>query len=924
MTFGQEYFTNTRKIGVEEGLSHYKVLSFYPDEEGMWIGTDAGLNFYNGYNWRYWTKDEGHLKNKTVNFIHKDQDHFLWLFSSSTPGVLVKNSIQSIDILMKERDSILSFQQKFGEQAPFEISDIQNFFEDQEQRIFFFANDHLWRYTPETFFQSIKLPPGFKPHTVFSDGTFTGALREKLALVSATGEVLYASNYPFDIIQSKIIGDRQKFWVSQKDDSVFEFERLSDADYKITLFGIPPECEGLAALLHFDEQRKHLWINKGESVLLFDSKGNLLDQQKGVPRTTCMDHNGNFWTGEYEITLLHLQKKRFKQFLSQDQKKIEIEDLYRCRGITEKEGKLLVNTYLGTMIIDLENEKIQELPTERKRNFVTFEDHTQQIWLANKDLYKLDNSNSRILNTFKIEEPPSKIWSLFEDQENQIWVGSTGLSYLADGKIKDFKKYNDFLELRGALVFFFFKDKNGVVWVGSDNGLYQLDQEKGIISAYGKNRTGAFHLPGNKFQHMHQDAHGVFWLATEDAGLIRWDKGAGKFQQFDKTCGFLTNNIYSVYEDGFGYLWLSSFNGLIRFQKETKDITIYHEEDGISNNEFNRISHYQADDGHIYFGGQNGVTGFHPRDFLHQKSKPEEFKLAIKHISVFGLRIWRDTLSDGSKIDLMNLNPGSRVIDFEIVASDLFWTDKFDLHYSLEPLENPRNLQPAFKEKISSDHHVELFGMHPGTYHLHIKAVHKSGKQLGETIKVPLKISKPIFHTVSFWVCVVLAIGLCIWGFMKSKTVRLRKRQAELEMMVSERTRQILEDQQVIQTQAEQIEVMKDQLNRKDELWLEQFQTIVDERLEDPDLYLPDIITDMDISRSAFYEKVKTLTQMTPNQYIQEIRLTRAKAIIDEGNLKTVKDVAYAIGMKRPSYFSKLFKERFGVLPSAYFRDHNN
>ena len=70
-------------------------------------------------------------------------------------------------------------------------------------------------------------------------------------------------------------------------------------------------------------------------------------------------------------------------------------------------------------------------------------------------------------------------------------------------------------------------------------------------------------------------------------------------------------------------------------------------------------------------------------------------------------------------------------------------------------------------------------------------------------------------------------------------------------------------------------------------------------RLEDADLGLPAIIDDMDISRTAFYEKVKALTNMTPNQYIQELRLAKAKTILEEGEVKTVKE------FKKPDSYEK-------------------
>ena len=214
--------------------------------------------------------------------------------------------------------------------------------------------------------------------------------------------------------------------------------------------------------------------------------------------------------------------------------------------------------------------------------------------------------------------------------------------------------------------------------------------------------------------------------------------------------------------------------------------------------------------------------------------------------------------------------------------------------------------------------------MTPGRYQLEIKAVKKNGKQLGQTLLLPIKIAVPFFHTPSFWVIVALALGLSFWVFLKFRTAHLHKRKVELEKLVTERTKQILKDQKTITSQAEQIAEMRELLDRKDQLWLEQFQTIINERLKDPNLDLPSVMDEMDIGRSVFYEKVKALTNMTPNQYIQELRLVKAKAILEEGNVKTVKEVTYSVGMNHPNYFAKLFKERFGVAPSNYFRNRNN
>ncbi len=907
---------------MEEGLSHYKVNSFYPENDGMWIATADGLNFFDGYNWKYWKKELGHLEHKSVEFLQKDQNNHLWLFNAQETGE--KFNVQSIYVLNPKSGIVQSFEKKFGNSAPFQPTAILNFFEDSQQRLYFFVNHQLWRFSRENLFELVKIPQGFEPHSVFSDGTFAGSLENQFVLVSPKGETTYVSDYQINNRDYHVLGNRQNFLVWKEGAPCLQFKLQTNNGYEQTLFPIQRKGALNYSLIHFDEQSHHYWLYAEPYLSMLDTDGNILNQNEIMPRTACIDGNGNLWIGKFGITILRPVKKQFERYLYQDQQIQEVEDLHRCRGIIKKNENLYISTYNGTRIIDLKNGNYKSFPDKIDFGFVMLKDRNQQLWGAKRKVRQLDQFDKDIINTFTNKNYQPRIWSMFEDIEGQIWIGGRGLYFIENGEIKSFEQYNDFPGLEYAIVLFFYQDRSGVIWIGSDDGLYQLDTKKGIIAGYGLNRKGNFFLPTNKFQHMYQDAQGYYWLATEDSGLLRWDKVRKEIEQFNKIHGFLSNNIYSVYEDNFGYLWLSSFNGLIRFEKESKSITIYNEEDGISANEFNRISHHQAADGHLFFGGQNGVIGFHPKDFLHSKSNHEELELAIKHVSIFGLKELRDTLPNGSKIDLMDLDPGARVIDLEMEISDMFWTNKTDLHYTLQQLDKNGNTLHISKENVSTDNHIELFGMTPGNYHLEVKVIKKNGKQLGKSIHIPLKIAVPFFHTRSFWILTVVVLGLSFWAFLKFRTTHLRKRKVELEILVTERTNQILKNQKTISSQAEQIAKMRDQLNHRDQLWLEQFKSIINERLEDPNLDLPSVMDDMDIGRSVFYEKVKTLTNMTPNQYIQELRLDKAKAILEEGNVKTVKEVSYSVGMNHPNYFSKLFKERFGISPSTYFRDQKN
>ncbi len=913
---GQVYHANQRKIGRDDGLTHYRVLALYPDEEGMWVGTEDGLNFYDGYNWQYWTKDQGQLSNKAINFIQRDPDGALWLFNTSR--IESKTNVLSIDILSADGKQIRPIQKAFGPLLPFSVDSIKNFFEAPDHQIYIYAADTLWCYSSKDHFKSIDLPSGFIPHTIFSNGTIAGRLNQKLILLAADGQIT-TTDYPLSGFRSQIVGDYDKFlvWQFGRHCQIIE-PQDGQTHCPGTLFPIQQEKNENFSFLLFDKERQCIGLNKDAEFILCNLEGQRLFSSPIVARRACFDPKDNLWLGKFELLVLHLQKKKFKRYLYQPRfPASNSEIVYQCRGILEKDQKLYVNTYLGTQVIDLKSNIQTNISSGISRNYAFLLDHQDRVWMGYRQLSRLDPSHLQIEVSYEWSND-QRTWSLFEDSKHRIWLGDIGISYFTDGQFYPFDKYNGFDDLTNALVLFFYPDPDGLIWIGSDKGLYRLDPEQGILEHYGKNREGTNYLPSNRFQHMHRDADGIYWLATEDAGLIRWDKTAGKFRNFDQRQGLLTNNLYAVYEDDYNYLWLSTFNGIMRFHKTQETIDFFNHEDGISDNEFNRISHFQAEDGRLYFGSQNGVTAFYPRDFLNEQPETHPFDLIIKHKSIFTDKIWRDTLNDGSAIDLTALSPNTKIIDLEIATSDLFWSDRIELHYSLErqgsgPIKS--------RERVSADHHIELFDMRPGQYHLTVRAIHKNGKNIGTTLHIPIRITLPFYYSKLFWLGLMLFSCAAIWGVVKIRTHQLQKRQLVLEKMVSERTQQILQDQKTIHSQAELIKSMKEQLNRKEEQWLEQFHSIVNSRLSDPNFYLPDVIDDMEISRSSFYEKVKSLTKMTPNQYIQELRLTKAKHLLDEGNVKTVKEVAFAVGMKQPRYFSKLFKDRFGVLPSAYFRE---
>ena len=105
--------------------------------------------------------------------------------------------------------------------------------------------------------------------------------------------------------------------------------------------------------------------------------------------------------------------------------------------------------------------------------------------------------------------------------------------------------------------------------------------------------------------------------------------------------------------------------------------------------------------------------------------------------------------------------------------------------------------------------------------------------------------------------------------------------------------------------------------NEQDSLFVKRLDSIVYSRLGEQDLSVDKVAGLLHLGRTIFYKKVRGTTGYTPNEYIRVIRLRKAAELLKEGE-KNVSEVAYAVGFDNPYYFSKCFKEQYGMPPSQY------
>lgn len=100
-----------------------------------------------------------------------------------------------------------------------------------------------------------------------------------------------------------------------------------------------------------------------------------------------------------------------------------------------------------------------------------------------------------------------------------------------------------------------------------------------------------------------------------------------------------------------------------------------------------------------------------------------------------------------------------------------------------------------------------------------------------------------------------------------------------------------------------------------DKEFIQKVLNYINDNIDDPELSVDSMASQLSLSRSHFYRKIKTLTGNSANGFLRKIRLQRAKIIIEQGNAN-ITDVCYNVGFSTPSYFTKCFKNEFGILPT--------
>ncbi|MEM9837510.1 MAG: adenylate/guanylate cyclase domain-containing protein [Bacteroidota bacterium] len=262
---------------------------------------------------------------------------------------------------------------------------------------------------------------------------------------------------------------------------------------------------------------------------------------------------------------------------------------------------------------------------------------------------------------------------------------------------------------------------------------------------------------------------------------------------YDEADGLPNHFINGILPEGDSVLWLSTNYGLCRFSLLNEHCLNFFTADGLSSDEFNRISFFRAQNGRLYFGGLNGVNAFKPeRRFLEHRRIRAEVPLLLTQISyVDGTTDSLQVIEMAELDDLerLELHHQDRLFNFTFSLTDYRHPGLNRYSYFLEGYDQGWSVE-------SSSYRLRLTDIPPGNYTLHVRARVAKEEWLNRQLSLPIIIMQPYYYRWWFWATVLGGIVLAGFGLLRYRIYAAEKQGKELESLVRKRTAELAAEKQ--------------------------------------------------------------------------------------------------------------------------------
>lgn len=469
---------------------------------------------------------------------------------------------------------------------------------------------------------------------------------------------------------------RGMFWVGTFGDGLHRMDRK-----KGTFERLPYDPENLNKLSrpYVDKARQNdgviiihedhagaVWIGTYDSGLnRYDPKtGKVKPYQKSSVETTGLDDNniwsvhttkeGTLWFGTANGNLFRVDPERYRV--------PHVETGSSVRSFYEDpSGYMLLGTSKGLLVRDMKSgEEVQYMHNPADPNTIgadtvatIYKDRQGYFWLGHASS-KINNSylsrfdlETRTFKNYKHDDEQESslsggsIYSILEDSLSNLWMSTgTGVDRL-DRRTGEFIHYrqdpNDLRTLSHNSITSMLEGEKGFLWLGTHHagGINYLNTKNGFSKKY---------LLGSNISQLYKDAAGEIWVATENAGIYRYNKAEDAFLPFMIDLNEAAINARGVVEDDQQNLWFNTRQGLLKLNKQCTNVQLLSEPYGVLPKSLSLLATYKGRDGRIYFGNSSGYYVFLPQQWRPNDHPPQ--------IAFTGLRIFDEPVLPGKRSPL--------------------------------------------------------------------------------------------------------------------------------------------------------------------------------------------------------------------------------------------------------------------------------
>ena len=383
-----------------------------------------------------------------------------------------------------------------------------------------------------------------------------------------------------------------------------------------------------------------------------------------------------------------------------------------------------------------------------------------------KEFYNQQNSNL----------PSNNIYSIISDEGEGLWVASLEHFIYFDIARKRFtvidkdvkgrpiQKYNRLL----------FRDSKRRIWVGGEMGLSVYNQiDKSLLT------NTDFHIPTVLEQSfvncIYESASGYIWIGTRN-GLFALREGDKEPLQYTTDNGLPSNVIYGILEDSYGRLWVSTNQGLSCFNPDNRKLRNFTIVDGLQSNQFNTGAYCRVSNGHMLFGGINGITSFRPETLIDNPYTP---KPVINKLFVFNEEVLPNDETGILKeniegVDHIILKSSQNSFSISFVVSNYIAGKHNTFAYKLEGYN-----EEWYKQGDISP--VSYSNLPAGNYRFLLKAANNDGKWSKDMAVLHIKVL-PVWYC-TWWALSIFALSFVLLAFIIFRFFWLRKSmQTEIRM----------------------------------------------------------------------------------------------------------------------------------------------